>query len=71
MKYKFDLICPRCMKTSEHVSDKRMPSPAVNCGDCLMSDVEIVEFKVVKVTEICSICGGSHPIGCCAQDGHG
>lgn len=51
MKYRFHLVCPRCNKTSETVSDKRVPSPKVNCGDCLFDDTEIVEFKVVKVAE--------------------
>lgn len=51
MKYHFDLVCPRCGKSSEHVSTQRMPSPHVNCGDCLMSDVEmkVVNVKVVNV----------------------
>lgn len=43
--YHFNLVCPRCNNTSEH------SSPHVNCGDCLMNDVEIVEMKVVSVKE--------------------
>jgi hypothetical protein len=46
-KYHFHLVCPRCGKTSEHVSDQRIPSSKVNCGDCLMEAVEIVQMKVV------------------------
>lgn len=52
MKFKFTLVCPACGKISEHVGDKRVPSPAVNCGDCLMDRVEVVEFKVVKVEDV-------------------
>ncbi len=47
--YFFDLECPRCNKTTVTWSSKREPSPHVNCGDCLMDDCEIVEFKVVRV----------------------
>jgi hypothetical protein len=51
-KFHFILVCPNCSKVSEHVSDKRVPSPKVNCGECLMDRVEVVEFKVVKVEEL-------------------
>ena len=36
---RYDLECPRCNKRSSTISDKK---PRVHCGDCLMSDVEIV-----------------------------
>ncbi len=49
--YRFVLVCPRCNKTSETVSDQRETPPHVNCGDCLMSDVEIVEMKVASVAK--------------------
>jgi ribosomal protein S27AE len=49
MIYKFDLVCPRCGRESEINAEHRVPPPRVNCGDCLMDDVEIVEFKVVNV----------------------
>ena len=48
-RYHFDLVCPRCGKQSETTSTRRTPSPQVSCGDCLINDVEIVHFKVVKV----------------------
>ena len=51
MRYRFDLWCPRCNNKSEAVADHRIPIPHVNCGDCLMEYVEIVEMKVAKVTE--------------------
>jgi NMD protein affecting ribosome stability and mRNA decay len=49
MNYHFDLVCPRCGKTSEIVSDKRRRWHA--CGDCLMDHLAIVEMKVVKVSQ--------------------
>jgi hypothetical protein len=48
-KYRFTLVCPRCNKTSEIIAGTRNHQPHVNCGDCLMNDVEIVEFKVLSV----------------------
>jgi len=48
--YTFDLVCPRCGKTSQTVTEHREPPPVVNCGDCLMNHVEVVEFKIVSVT---------------------
>jgi len=47
--YRFDLVCPRCNKTSETVCDNRSPSPHVNCGNCLFINLEVVEMKVVRV----------------------
>ena len=38
---RFSLICPRCKRWSEVES---ATVPHVNCGDCLMNDVEIVEL---------------------------
>jgi hypothetical protein len=46
--YTFELECPRCGKASLTVGNKQFPPPVVNCGDCLMNDVEIVEFKVIR-----------------------
>ena len=46
----FDLVCPRCGKESQIATENNEPPPAVNCGDCLMDDVEVVEFKIVKAT---------------------
>lgn len=50
--YVFDLQCPRCNKISmitlskEECNDAQF-DPRVNCGDCLMNDIEIVEFKII------------------------
>ena len=44
-KYRFVAECPKCGKQSPVVSDQSEP-PKVNCGDCLMSDVDVVEMKV-------------------------
>jgi transcription elongation factor Elf1 len=49
--YHFYLVCPRCNKTSETDADKKIPHPSVNCGDCLMDHVEMVEMKVLAVEE--------------------
>jgi hypothetical protein len=49
MPYHFELVCPRCNKQSETIADLLLPAPHVNCGDCLMNDVEIVEMKVVSI----------------------
>jgi len=51
MRFRFDLVCPSCGKQSETVSDQRMPSPHVNCGDCLMEACDVVEMKVVRVKQ--------------------
>jgi transcription elongation factor Elf1 len=50
-QYRWKLECPRCGKASETVTDTFEPLPVVNCGDCLMDDVEVVKFKTVSVTE--------------------
>ena len=47
--YVFDLECPRCGKASRTSGTKENPPPRVNCGDCLMDETEIVEFKIVRV----------------------
>lgn len=47
--YRFNLVCPACGQTSETVADRRVPPPRVNCGECLMERVDIVEYKVVRV----------------------
>ena len=47
--YHFDLVCPKCGKESDTVSDHRVPPPRVNCGDCLVNDLDVVEMKVTKV----------------------
>lgn len=57
-QYRFHLWCPRCGKISDTVANKIVPPPHVNCGDCLMEHVEIVEMKVagyetMKETKSC------------------
>jgi transcription elongation factor Elf1 len=49
-RYRWTLKCPRCGRDSETVTDATT-APHVNCGDCLMDEVEIVEFDVVSVKE--------------------
>jgi hypothetical protein len=50
-RYHFHLVCPRCGKLSATAANHRVPSPHVNCGDCLMDAIEIIEMKVVKIEE--------------------
>ena len=49
--YRFWLVCPRCNKLSQTTAEHRVPPPRLNCGDCLMDHVQIVELKVVSVDE--------------------
>jgi Zn ribbon nucleic-acid-binding protein len=49
MRYRFELECPRCKRESELESNNKDAIPFVNCGDCLMNDIEVVEFKIVRV----------------------
>lgn len=51
MSYRFFLVCPKCNKQSEAVAEIRIPSPDLNCGDCLMDRVEVVRMKVIKMVE--------------------
>lgn len=50
-KYRYIVECPRCNKASYKYSDS-LTLPHVNCGDCLMDHTEIVEMKVVSVSEV-------------------
>jgi transcription elongation factor Elf1 len=50
-QYRWKLECPRCGKDSETVTVNIDVVPVVKCGDCLMDDVEVVEFKIVSVKE--------------------
>lgn len=47
--YTFHLVCPVCGVTSEQVRD-RATNPRLNCGNCLIENVEIVEMKVIGVS---------------------
>ncbi len=51
MLYKFDLVCPGCNGHTQVIRDSRR-KPQLNCSDCLMDRVEVVELKVVKVEEV-------------------
>jgi len=48
--YLLDLECPRCGAISNTVVDKT--APVINCGECLLDGVEVVELKVTKVTVV-------------------
>jgi hypothetical protein len=43
---RFHLVCPSCGKTIEHTADA---PPRINCGDCLMDRIEVVEFVVKEL----------------------
>lgn len=45
MRYRFIAECPRCHKTSIVFFTKPLAKDnRVQCGDCLMNDIEIVEM---------------------------
>ena len=50
---------------------ERQPHPAFVNGS--MAAVEFVQWFNSEFSggPECGICGGHHPVGCCAQDGHG
>lgn len=55
-QYRFSLLCMRCNKTAEHVSEYKEP-PRITCGECLMDrrhydrSIPIVDFVVIGVVE--------------------
>ena len=51
MMARFLLYCPRCHKRSEIEQETPDPAPRVNCGDCLMNHVEIVQMRAVWVAD--------------------
>jgi hypothetical protein len=46
VKRVFDVYCPRCDKHEEIVGSEA--EPHVNCGDCLVNDVEVVPMRAVE-----------------------
>ena len=50
--YRFHLVCPVCGKVSETIHDKDVPQPHVDCVNCLMGHLDVVEMKVVAVENI-------------------
>lgn len=53
VRYRFMLTCPKCFGVAYHVQPHRIPPPcSLNCGDCLMNYVEVIELNVVKVEEV-------------------
>ncbi len=55
--YVFWLECPRCKRTSSYGSNKHQETPHLDCGDCLMNDMEVIELKIVK----CKVVTGEKP----------
>jgi hypothetical protein len=54
MKYRFQMLCPRCnAHTSDTVSDKRKPPAIICCERCRSNDGVSVEMKIlaIEVTE--------------------
>lgn len=49
-EYAFDVRCPRCGSTSVYKSHSETP-PVMNCGDCLMDDIEIVALVATRRDE--------------------
>jgi hypothetical protein len=48
-KHYFTTQCPRCGKTDEICCEGHADPPALNCGDCLMNDVELVALTVTPL----------------------
>jgi len=44
-RYRFQTTCPQCGNESE-IASNTYATPTVNCGNCLMNDVEIVSLNV-------------------------
>ena len=51
-RYRFQLICPKCGKTSDTVQADHSPAPTVKCGDCLMDRVEVVGMQVISIEKV-------------------
>ena len=49
--YRIHLWCPKCKKESETVG-MMIPAPKVNCGDCLVERVEVVEMRVFAAEQL-------------------
>jgi hypothetical protein len=47
--HRFHLVCPVCGKVSETIQDKDVPQPQINCVNCLIDRVAVVEMKVAAV----------------------
>jgi hypothetical protein len=50
--YRGLLQCPKCGKDGGLVTYPETKPPHVNCGDCLMNNVEIVELEIVSTWEL-------------------
>lgn len=46
MIYRARLSCPRCGKVEETTIGSLFDRPHINCGDCLMRRVEVVEMTL-------------------------
>lgn len=51
MNYKFYLVCPKCGADNEYISDYSDP-PRMQCADCLLDRVEIVQMSVVAAEQL-------------------
>jgi hypothetical protein len=52
MTYTLTFTCPKCGKHSQTTQLHSWPLPELKCGDCLMTDVEVVAMKCVGVDRI-------------------
>jgi hypothetical protein len=50
MHYIFDLRCPRCYSQHQVIGTKQDLPPRLNCGGCLITRAEVIEFEIVNVT---------------------
>lgn len=51
-RFRLDLACPYCNATSAVTVDWNNTKQRFRCGDCLMDRVEIVEMRVIDMTEV-------------------
>jgi hypothetical protein len=47
MRYRFDLVCPRCGKLAETVAENYTLAPRVLCEDCVKERFRVINMKVV------------------------
>jgi transcription elongation factor Elf1 len=50
MHYIFELQCPRCRAEHEAIGSKQELPQRLYCSDCLVSNTEIVELVIARVT---------------------
>ena len=47
--YVFHFTCPRCNYRSMLTLPAKEPAPLLNCPDCLINKVDVVELTIIQV----------------------